>query len=225
MLHQKNTAQKRQGAELNDGSPVVEKSAQLALYRLGLYTTADMAKKFFKRYLPDAQTVRDHKYLRIFGKLLYDPNLWHLNRHSVSWAVAAGLFIAFTPPIPFAHTAAIAALAILFHFNLPIAIAVLWVNNPVTLSPIFYLTYKLGSVMLGRPPRHIVFQPTWDWFVSVLHWIWQPFLLGSITVSVISAILGYLLVQGIWRLHVVRDWNKRKRLRQDRSANSNLGRR
>ena len=39
-----------------------------------------MTRKIIKRYMPDAHKVRTHKHLRIFGKRLHEPNLWHLNR-------------------------------------------------------------------------------------------------------------------------------------------------
>ena len=78
-----------------------------------------MAKKLIRRYLPDAHKIRDHKHLRLFGTLLHDPNLWHLNRRSVAGAFAVGLFMAFVP-MPFQMIPA-AALAILLRVNLPIS--------------------------------------------------------------------------------------------------------
>ena len=33
----------------------------------------------------------------IFGKLIYNPNLWHFNRHSVAKAFSVGLFFAWIP--------------------------------------------------------------------------------------------------------------------------------
>ncbi|WP_132491974.1 DUF2062 domain-containing protein [Pseudomonas aeruginosa] len=56
-----------------------------------------MPRRLFKRYMPDPESIRSQKSLRFLGKLTHDPNLWHLNRHSVSRAMAAGLFAAFIP--------------------------------------------------------------------------------------------------------------------------------
>jgi uncharacterized protein (DUF2062 family) len=173
-----------------------------------------MPRKFFKRLMPDLHKLRDHKSLRIFGKLLHDPNLWHLNRYSVSGAVAVGLFMAFLP-LPTQMIPAAAA-AILLHVNLPIALMLTWITNPFTTVPILYLDYKLGSVMLGRVPQNIVFEPTWEWLWSKLHLIWQPVLLGSLTVGIVCAVSGYFLTRGLWRLHVVQNWDNRKKMRQTR---------
>jgi len=49
-------------------------------------------RKHFRKFLPDGDTVRDHKYLAWLGTWLHHPNLWHLNRDSVAGAVAIGLF-------------------------------------------------------------------------------------------------------------------------------------
>ncbi len=59
-----------------------------------------MAKKTIQRFLPDPNKIRHHKSLKIFGKLLQDANLWHLNRRSARGAFAVGLFFAFIP-VPF----------------------------------------------------------------------------------------------------------------------------
>ena len=56
-----------------------------------------MPKKTIKRMMPDHQTIKENKYLKIFGNLLHNANLWHLNRHSVAKAFAVGLFFAFIP--------------------------------------------------------------------------------------------------------------------------------
>jgi uncharacterized protein (DUF2062 family) len=69
-----------------------------------------MPKKFMKRYLPTPEKVQSIESLRFLGDILHEPNLWHINRHSVSRAFLIGLFLSFIP-MPF-QMAAAAALAI-----------------------------------------------------------------------------------------------------------------
>ncbi|HKK16744.1 MAG TPA: DUF2062 domain-containing protein, partial [Gammaproteobacteria bacterium] len=69
-------------------------------------------RSFLKKYLPEHAHFREHRYLRHFGELLHDPNIWHLTRRSSAGGVATGLFCAFIPlPI---HMIVAAALSILF---------------------------------------------------------------------------------------------------------------
>ena len=79
-----------------------------------------MPRRSIKRFMPDPDSIKKHKSLRFLGSLLHDPNLWHLNRHSVARAMAVGLFAAFIP-MPFQMLLA-ASLAILVRSNMPISV-------------------------------------------------------------------------------------------------------
>lgn len=167
-----------------------------------------MPKKFLKRYLPDPHKVREHPHLSRFGARLHDPHLWHLSRRSVPGAVSIGLFVAFLP-LPF-HMILAAALAIAARVNLPISVALVWVSNPLTIPPIFYVTYKLGAWLLDEPARRITIEPTFTWLITEFKAVWQPVLLGCLIYGLAAAILGNLLVRCLWRLHVVRSWRARR---------------
>lgn len=161
--------------------------------------------------MPDHHKIREHKHLRVFGELLHDPNLWHLNRRSAAGAFAVGLFCAFVP-IPMQMILA-AAMAILFRVNLPISVALVWITNPLTMAPIYYFAYKLGAWELGQPAQEYPSAPSLEQIVTGLNQVWAPFLLGCFTLSVVTAIAGYMLIRGLWRLHVVRQWRRKGRRR------------
>lgn len=167
-----------------------------------------MPRHLFKRYTPQHETIRDHKYLRVFGQLLHDPNLWHMNRRSVAGAFAVGLFWAFIP-IPFQMVAA-AATAIPTRVNMPISVALVWISNPFTMPPIFYFNYRVGTWFLGEPIKQGHFELTLHWISSSMHHIWQPLYLGSLVSALVAALLGYLLVRGLWRLHIISGWKRRR---------------
>ena len=59
-----------------------------------------MPRKLIKRFLPDHQKIKQNRAINMFGTLLHDANLWHLNRKSARGAFAIGLFNAFIP-VPF----------------------------------------------------------------------------------------------------------------------------
>ena len=166
-----------------------------------------MAKKTIQRFLPDPNKIRHHKSLRIFGRLLQDANLWHLNRRSARGAFAVGLFFAFIP-VPFQMVLA-AAGAILFRVNLPISVALVWLTNPLTMPPIFYGSYLVGTLILKQPEQHFVFEASWSWFLESIETIGPAFLLGSLVCASIASIIGYFGIDIIWRRSVKKAWLSR----------------
>ena len=166
-----------------------------------------MPKHLIKRYMPDHKSIKEHKHLRIFGPLLHNANLWHLNRHSVAGAFAVGLFMAWTP-VPFQMVLAAAA-AILFSVNPPIALGLVWITNPITMPLLFWFAYWVGSNILGTPPVDIEFAISYEWMQTVLPQIWKPFLFGCLINGVISALIGYYGMQSFWIWHVRRSWKQR----------------
>ncbi|UVE19227.1 DUF2062 domain-containing protein [Pseudomonas sp. LS44] len=182
-----------------------------------------MPRRLFKRYMPNPQSIREHKSLRFLGSLMHDPNLWHLNRHSVSRAMAVGLFAAFIP-IPMQMLLA-ATLALPVRGNLPISVGLVWLTNPITMPPVFYCTYKLGAWVMQVPAGQISTQvwprisrffdePSWELIQLMWKPILQPFLVGSIVCGLLAALVGYVLTMLYWRWWVQRSWDKRRKARR-----------
>jgi len=168
-----------------------------------------MAKKLVQSYMPSHDKVLNNKYLKIFGYLLKDPNLFHINRRSVAGAFAVGLFFTWMP-VPFQMVLA-AAVAIPARVNLIIAVALVWISNPLTMPPLFYFAYRLGGLILGIEPTGFEIELSFTWLANGLSAIWQPFLLGCLIMAVTSSILSYTLIRLLWRWNIVRRWEQRKR--------------
>ncbi|MCB1736355.1 MAG: DUF2062 domain-containing protein [Gammaproteobacteria bacterium] len=180
-----------------------------------------MPKKLIQRYMPDPKTIREHKHLQVFGTLLQNPNLWHMNRRSVAGAFAVGMFMA-AVPVPFQMLLA-AAGAIVFRVNLPISVGLVWVTNPVTMIPMFYFAYLVGAFVMGQAPaisQHEL-QLSWSWLLSQLEHIGGPFLLGCLILGVGGSMLGYFGIRLLWRLNVARQWRERKAARVARKMQKN----
>jgi len=177
-----------------------------------------MAKKIFKKWLPHVSDIKKNPALQILGDLLHDPNLWHMNRHSLSGAAAVGLFSALLP-IPLQMLVA-AIIAILFRVNLPLSIALVWVTNPVTIPPIFYFAYRFGLFLMGEHISMDISDISMALILEIVEKSWQPLLLGSLVLGVISALIGFFTVHCFWRIHVLNAWKarhekyKRKRMQQ-----------
>ncbi|MGB5736759.1 MAG: DUF2062 domain-containing protein [Thiohalocapsa sp.] len=163
-------------------------------------------KRWLKGIMPDPREILDSKYLRVFGTLLQDPNLWHLNRRSASGAFAVGLFVMYLPPLGQMFLAAAAAIKL--RVNLPIAVSLVWVSNPLTIPPMFYLAYAIGAGLLGRPVR--TFEPAFwlDWH----NWLGvvEPVLLGSLICATFCSIAGYLTIQILWRRSLMKQIQRRR---------------
>ncbi|MCB1757079.1 MAG: DUF2062 domain-containing protein [Gammaproteobacteria bacterium] len=174
-----------------------------------------MPRKFIKKYLPNAERLRENGCLGFLGEHIYDPELWHLNRRSVSGAVAVGLFMCWVP-FPFQMVIA-GILAIVFRVNMPISVALVWTTNPVTIPPMFYAAYKLGTKIIGTTPIPYHMEFNIESIVHKLSEIWPSLVVGCLLFAVVSSLLGFLSVRLIWRLAMIRKWqarNERRRLKR-----------
>lgn len=167
-----------------------------------------MPKKFLKKYLPNPETLQQNKDLKFLSRWIAHPALWHLTRKSTSRAFLIGLIAAWIP-IPFQMVLA-ATLAVIFSANLPIATALVWITNPVTMPIMFYGAYLFGAHILQHHPVNVEFHLSWHWISESLHIIGYPFLLGCISLGLISGLSSYLIIQLIWRYSIVKRWRKRK---------------
>jgi len=167
-----------------------------------------MPKKLIKKYMPDPEKLKQQKSLQFLGDRLHDPNLWHLNRRSVSLAFAVGLFAAW---IPTPGQMAIAAFAAFyFRANLPISVALVWITNPLTMPPMFYFAYIVGLTTLGQSTPDEDFELSIDSLMSSLGDIGGPFLFGCLILAIISSIVGYFSIQIFWKYNVSKQWKSRK---------------
>ena len=165
-----------------------------------------------KNLMPDHQTIKTNKYLQVFGRFLHSPNLWHLNRHSVAKAFAVGLFCAFIP-VPFQMILA-AGIAIIVHANLPMAVALVWITNPITMPAIFYFCYLVGTLVMGGSHNNFEFELSWTWLLNSLSTIGPAFIVGCLLLAVTFSLLGYVFIQILWRYSINKQWKRRALSRQ-----------
>ena len=173
-----------------------------------------MPKKFLRRYLPDPTEVREHPALRPLGVLLNRPEIWHLHRRSVAGATFIGLFCAFLP-IPLQMLLA-GVLAVASRCHLPIAIALVWITNPLTVAPIFYFCYRLGAWLLNVELEVQSIELSLDWLLDNLRAIGYPLFVGSLVCGWVAGVTGLVVVRVLWRLHVIRRWRERRSRRANR---------
>jgi uncharacterized protein (DUF2062 family) len=173
-----------------------------------------MLRNLLRRYLPNPSKVSENPALRPVSKWLKNPEIWHLHRRSVAGAAFIGLFCAFLP-IPFQMLIA-AVFAIASGCNLPLSVALVWITNPITMAPIYYVTYRLGAWLLSTEVEVDSIEMSWDWLMSNLGNIGYPLILGSVVTGLIAGLGGFVLVRVSWRLHVLSRWRARRARRLER---------
>lgn len=160
-----------------------------------------MSKHLFKKYLPHPDIIIKNRWIKLLGPRLQEPGLWHINRKSCSGGIAVGIFCAFIP-MPFQMLLA-AMGAILFRSNILVAVPMVWISNPLTMPPMFYFCYWVGAQILDSYVGGFEFELSFDWLLTSLLEIWQPFLLGCLIVGVTASVLSFMLTRLIWRYHIL----------------------
>src|SRR5437867_5606952 len=74
--------------------------------------------------------------------------------HSIALGTAIGLFIAWTPTVGI-HMILVVALALLLRANKVAGLIAVYISNPITLVPMYWIEYKLGAVVVDK---HITYE-------------------------------------------------------------------
>jgi uncharacterized protein (DUF2062 family) len=178
-----------------------------------------MPRKFIQRHMPTPERIAALPGIHRLGSRITEPNLWYINRKSISGAVFWGIICAW---IPFPAQMLVAAIcAITFRVNLPLSVAITWITNPFTLIPIFYTSYCVGSFIFGIPIlnlseiKDVVVHFSSGMFsdsaplATTYDFSMRALLVGVVVEAVIVASIGYLIVQLLWRCHVMNEWKTR----------------
>lgn len=168
-----------------------------------------MPRKLIKKLMPDESSLRNHKHLSWLGSYLHDPSLWHLTRKSVARAFLVGVFCAFLP-MPMQMIIA-AVLSLFARSNIPISVGLVWITNPLTIPPIFYFSYVVGTYLLNTPILDIELKFTYEALSHDLSVIWWPLLTGSLFCGVIFGVIAYFTISLLWIWHVRKSWSKRRK--------------
>lgn len=144
--------------------------------------------------------------MRLFRRVLHQPNLWHLNRRSVARACALGFFWACVP-MPFQMIPA-GVCAVWLRANMAIVFALTWLSNPLTWAPQVYGMYRVGRLFVPRTTAEQAESGQWVW--AHLSQVWEPFLAGFVICTAVLTVGSYIAVRLLWRWHIAWTWRRRK---------------
>ncbi len=161
-----------------------------------------MIRQFFRK-------IATHKdrFDHILDKYKLPRAYFNFNRKMVTRGVLVGLFWGFIP-MPM-QMAGVMLTTPFFRFNVPIALATVWLSNPLTYPPLWYLEYATGNLLLGREGLDNI-ELTMAWFQN--HWddIVLPLYVGTAFYSTIVAYLIYLLLNWLWKRSAIQEWRERR---------------
>ncbi|HEU0310568.1 MAG TPA: DUF2062 domain-containing protein [Sphingomicrobium sp.] len=173
--------------------------------------------RFWQRLLHKNTPSRDEMlaspWLKPFGERITHSELWRFTRRSVPRAVFAGLFIGIFLMVPGLQIVGAALLAMPLRANIPIAVAMTFLSNPVT-TPFFLL----AAIDVGG---RIGFQTDLASFLELrgesvsrwMQWLFSdaaPALVsGLFLIGLGVALVGYIVSLVVWRWWIGRKWRQR----------------
>ena len=169
-----------------------------------------MIRRIFKKDKKNSGKIN-----RFIDKYKIPREYLSINRKSVSKAIFVGLFWAFIP-MPMQMLAVLATTPFI-KFNVPLALSVVWLSNPITMPPMYYMEYLTGNFILGREGIESV-EMTVDWFKENLENIFVPLYVGTAFYSIVVSSTIYFVINQLWIFSVKQEREEQAQLRKDRKA-------
>jgi len=152
-----------------------------------------MPINYVRKKIPGKDDILSCKSLCVFGRFMHSPGIWDINKKTISRAIAIGLFFAFIP-VPFQMVLAMAS-AILFQAYAPLSICMVWITNPITMPPIFYGAFVLGSWVTDYSVSGLSFSNFMPWLESNSSDVLFVFLSGCLIFSLFFSFVGFVSVR------------------------------
>lgn len=172
-----------------------------------------------RRNSPRREELLESRWLKPFAHRIGHSELWRFTRRSVPRGVALGLFVGIFLLIPGVQIIGVALLALPCRANIPLGAAMTFLSNPATTPFIIAFSVYVGNVTFGLHADVSTFDKLLAAGASLSEWAaWffsdaaPAFLAGLFIVSLVSAVVGYVLSSVIWTAWLRQKW--RIRLKQ-----------
>ncbi len=161
-----------------------------------------MIRKFLKQ-------MQSNDKIKAFIKKYKIPREYlSVNRKSISRGILIGLFWGFIP-MPM-QMLAVLSVTPFVKFNVPIAISMVWLSNPITMPFMYYMEYQTGNFLLGNEGLENI-ELTLSWFSNNWNKILIPLYVGTIPYSVGVSTLIYFFINKLWIDSVKKEKHSRKK--------------
>ena len=181
---------------------------------------------WIRRNSPNREELLESRFIKPFAHRVAHSHLWRFTRTSVRRGTALGLFVGIFFLIPGVQILGVALLALPFRANIPIGAAMTFLSNPVTTPLILAASVWLGSALFGMHTNVSNLYILYDEGASLVEW-WHWFtanagtallggLAGLFVISVVSAVVGYVLASVIWDSWIRLRWRQKIRRARDK---------
>ena len=177
---------------------------------------------WIRRNSPSREELLESRFIKPFAHRVAHSHLWRFTRTSVPRGTALGLFVGSFFLIPGVQILGVALLALPFRANIPIGAAMTFLSNPATTPFLIAASVWLGNSMFGLHANVATISIMVDEGASAGAWVrWvlsdaAPALLaGLFVISVVSAVVGYLLAALFWDNWIRLRWRRKLRRARD----------
>jgi uncharacterized protein (DUF2062 family) len=177
---------------------------------------------WIRRNSPSREELLESRFIKPFAHRVAHSHLWRFTRTWVPRGTALGLFVGIFFLIPGVQILGVALLALPFRANIPIGAAMTFLSNPATTPFLIAASVWLGNSMFGLHANVATISIMVDEGASAGAWVrWvlsdaAPALLaGLFVISVVSAVVGYLLAALFWDNWIRLRWRRKLRRARD----------
>ena len=165
-----------------------------------------------RRTMPTREQLEQNRLVRPFARR---PGLWRFTRRSVPRGVAVGLFVGIFALIPGVQIVGAAMMCVPFRGNIPIAAAMTFLSNPATTPLIIAASIYIGN-RFGFHADLSTFHALYEEGAGAGQWLrWlvsdaaPALVFGLLVISLVAAIVGYVVALVGWRWWIGRKWRLR----------------
>lgn len=162
----------------------------------------------YLRHIPRPKHLKGSWLHRRLGDNLLHPDLWRPERTKVAAGFALGAFFSMIP-MPFQMVPTL-LLGYFTRVNLAASLVGVWISNPITSPPLFYLQYKIGHAVLGMG-THGELDASFNW-LDLLKEAPLSILCGGMITGVFAAAVGYPIALFTW--DAITRWVQKSRMKR-----------
>ena len=140
--------------------------------------------------------------------------------HYIAMGMAIGVFVGFTPTLPF-HTIIAIILAFILRGSKPAAIISVWVGNPLTIPFFYFGSYKVGMFIHGNSSPFDIKYESITKLLDLGLDVTLAMVTGGVIIGILPAIATYFITRKI--VITIRSRSKLKHLPSARRHKSEQG--